>query len=89
MRRKFAYGVLDWVAVWVIVFIATTLSTFIVDPSQVLHIDMGMLLYRSSLFTSAVTLFYGAWTWLRRTGSTVPQEIQDQLPHNAPGDRQP
>jgi hypothetical protein len=84
MPKRVILGILDWIAVWLIVFIATTTSTFIVDPSQVLNIDMGTLLYRSSLFTSAVTIFYGSWTWLRRAGTTVPQEIQDKLPHNAP-----
>ena len=80
--------VLDWVAVWLIIFISVAFSTFLVDPTQFEILDKGVLVGRAALLASFVTVFYGAVTWLKRPASTVPAEILDRLPSDLPANEQ-
>lgn len=77
-------AVLDWLCVWLIVFLSVALSTFMVDPSGSVDENFGTLVLRGALLASAVTGFYASWVWVRRETSTVPQDVQDKLPSNAP-----
>lgn len=75
----------DWGAVWLVVFISVALSTFLVDPSQFEVADRWTLAARAALLATFVTAFYASVTWLRRPGSTVPEDIRDRLPDDPPG----
>jgi hypothetical protein len=74
----------DWIAVWLIVFISATLSTFIIDTSSVETELRWILVFRAAVMATAVTVFYASVVWLRREGSTVPQDITERLPHDPP-----
>lgn len=82
--QKWAAGGLDWVAVWLILFISVALSTYLIDPSNFEEMDKGILLARAAILATSVTVFYMAATWLRRTNSTVPGDILDRLPSDVP-----
>jgi hypothetical protein len=82
--RAYAAGTLDWVAVWLILFISVALSTYLIDPSNFEVADKGLLVTRAAILSTSVTLFYMAATWLRRTNSTVPGDILDRLPNDVP-----
>ncbi len=82
--QLYGAGILDWVAVWLILFISVALSTYLIDPSNFEIADKGVLLVRASVLSTSVTIFYMAATWLRRTGSTVPGDILDRLPSDVP-----
>lgn len=84
MIVKIVEAFLDWFAVFLVVFITTALATFFVDPSPIEVMDKGVLMWRSGLIAIAVTVFYAAVTWLRRSGSTVPEDIADRLPSDPP-----
>lgn len=85
MRHKILLTILDWVAVFMVVFISTALATFLIDPSPIETVDRGVLVYRASVLAICVTVFYAAVVWLRRQGSSVPDDIQKKLPQNPPG----
>lgn len=82
--KHWGYPIIDWVAVWLIVFISVALSTFVIDPSNFEDLDKGVLIWRSGLLSTFVTVFYASVTWLRRPGSTVPEDIRDKLPQDPP-----
>jgi apolipoprotein N-acyltransferase len=84
-RKARVLAVVDWIGVWLIVFLSVALSTFVVDPSGSETTNFWVLIVRAAILATAVTLFYGSWVWVRRETSTVPQDIQDKLPANAPG----
>lgn len=75
---------LDWVAVWLIVWITAAFATFLVDPAPIESLLEGTLLARSALIATFVTAFYGAVTWLRRDQVSVPKDILDKLPQDPP-----
>jgi len=84
--RRFGYPILDWVAVWLVVFISVALSTFVIDPTSFEDSDKTLLTFRSGLLASFITVFYASVTWLQRAGSTVPDDVFDKLPHDLPQD---
>jgi hypothetical protein len=79
---------LDWVAVWLIIFISVAFSTFLVDPSQFERTDFHLLVARAAILATFVTVFYAAVSWLKRPSSTVPAEILDKLPTDLPANEQ-
>ena len=76
--------VLDWFAVWVIIFVSAALSTFIIDPTQFEQADKGVLLWRAGTLATAVTAFLAAITWVKRPKSSIPQDVIDRLPSDLP-----
>lgn len=75
----------DWAAVFSVVFISTVLATFLIDPSPVAELKWADILGRGVILAGATTGFYIAVTWLRREGSTVPEDIRQKLPDDPTG----
>lgn len=84
MKREGWRIVADWVAVFLIVFISVALATFLIDPSPIETMDRGTLIYRAFVLASCVTIFYASAVWLRRQGSSVPDDIRSKLPQDPP-----
>ena len=84
MHRSGWKGLLDWLCVWLVVFITVALAAFLVDTTQILTSDPRPLLARALTLATAVTVFYAATTWLRQPGSTVPKDILERLPSDPP-----
>lgn len=75
----------DWLSVFAVVFVATVLATFLIDPSPIAQQDWADILGRGTILAGMTTVFYMAVTWLRRDGSTVPDDIRNKLPDDPAG----
>lgn len=84
-RRPWWKVALDWLAVWVVVFVSAGLAAFLVDPSTWIGEEKGVIAIRSAVIASMSTAFWAAITWLRQPDSSVPDEVQHNLPDTPPG----